>query len=83
MDEEVQHEIEQKQLMAGALNNAKLAIVAKNTFLSNMSHDMRTPLNAENQLLELSLVAVDNAVLQSGAVQGKLNVLLFLGTHHR
>ncbi|MDE5897541.1 MAG: response regulator, partial [Clostridia bacterium] len=29
-----------------ALNNAKLAYVAKNTFLSNMSHDMRTPLNA-------------------------------------
>lgn len=46
VDEEIQHEIEQKQLMAGALNNANLAIIAKNTFLSNMSHDMRTPLNA-------------------------------------
>ncbi len=38
--------MEQKQLLEEALNNADLAITAKNTFLSNMSHDMRTPLNA-------------------------------------
>ncbi|MCX4287278.1 MAG: ATP-binding protein, partial [Clostridia bacterium] len=36
----------QKKLLEEALNNAKLSYVAKNTFLSNMSHDMRTPLNA-------------------------------------
>lgn len=46
MDEELQREIEQKQILEEALNNADLAITAKNTFLSNMSHDMRTPLNA-------------------------------------
>ncbi len=46
MDEEIQHELRQKELLAEALNNASLAITAKNTFLSNMSHDMRTPLNA-------------------------------------
>lgn len=46
VDEEIQHEMEQKELLANALNNAQLAITAKNTFLSNMSHDMRTPLNA-------------------------------------
>lgn len=46
VDEEVQRELEQKQILEEALNNANLAIVAKNTFLSNMSHDMRTPLNA-------------------------------------
>ena len=46
MDKELLEEQEQKQLLAEALNNANLAIVAKNTFLSNMSHDMRTPLNA-------------------------------------
>lgn len=46
MDVELQQEMEQKQMLADALNNANLAIVAKNTFLSNMSHDMRTPLNA-------------------------------------
>lgn len=46
VDDEVRREMEQKQLLKEALNNAKLAITAKNTFLSNMSHDMRTPLNA-------------------------------------
>lgn len=46
IDEEVLKEMEQKQLLEQALSNANLAIVAKNTFLSNMSHDMRTPLNA-------------------------------------
>ena len=43
VDAEFQQEVEQKQMLADALNNANLAIVAKNTFLSNMSHDMRTP----------------------------------------
>lgn len=46
VDEEIQLEMEQKQIFEDALNNATLAINAKNTFLSNMSHDMRTPLNA-------------------------------------
>ncbi|MDE7312545.1 MAG: response regulator [Eubacterium sp.] len=46
VDDEVRRQIEQKQLLEEALNNANLAITAKNTFLSNMSHDMRTPLNA-------------------------------------
>lgn len=46
IDEEVLQEIEHKQILEDALNRANVAIVAKNTFLSNMSHDMRTPLNA-------------------------------------
>ena len=46
VDEEIRRELEQKQLLSQALENANLAIRAKNTFLSNMSHDMRTPLNA-------------------------------------
>lgn len=46
VDDEIQREMEQKQMLEEALNSANLAIVAKNTFLSNMSHDMRTPLNA-------------------------------------
>ena len=46
VDDEVQREMEQKELLENALKNANLAITAKNTFLSNMSHDIRTPLNA-------------------------------------
>lgn len=46
MDDEIRREMEQKALLKDALNNANLAITAKNTFLSNMSHDIRTPLNA-------------------------------------
>lgn len=46
IDEEVLQEMRQKQLLEAALTNAKIADVAKTTFLSNMSHDMRTPLNA-------------------------------------
>lgn len=37
---------EQQGLLADALAKANLAITSKNTFLSNMSHDMRTPLHA-------------------------------------
>ena len=46
VDEELQREMERRQVLSEALDNANLAIVAKNTFLSNISHEMRTPLNA-------------------------------------
>lgn len=46
IDEEILLAKEQRNALEEALNNAKLANNAKNTFLSNMSHDMRTPLNA-------------------------------------
>ncbi len=46
IDEEITQSMKQKQLLEVALNNARIAEVAKNSFLSNMSHDMRTPLNA-------------------------------------
>ena len=52
--------MEQKKLLEEALYSANLAIVAKNTFLSNMSHDMRTPLNAIFGYTALAKEHMDN-----------------------
>ena len=46
VDNEITRQMEQRQLLEETLNQAKAAIVAKNIFLSNMSHDIRTPMNA-------------------------------------
>ena len=43
---EIRHEMEQRKLVENALAQAQHANSAKTTFLSNMSHDMRTPMNA-------------------------------------
>ncbi|MCM1272269.1 MAG: response regulator [Clostridium sp.] len=39
-------QVERQHLLRSALQQAKVASVARETFLSNMSHDIRTPLNA-------------------------------------
>ena len=46
VDAEIRQEMEQKKLFEEALKETRLANIAKNTFLANMSHDIRTPLNA-------------------------------------
>ena len=60
VDEEIRREMEQKQILAQALTNANLAVTAKNTFLSNMSHDMRTPLNAILGFAQLAKRSMDD-----------------------
>lgn len=45
-DEQRYEEEQRRQALQSALDNAKAASEAKSRFLSNMSHDIRTPMNA-------------------------------------
>lgn len=65
VDEEIRQELEKKAVLEEALNNANLAIRAKNTFLSNMSHDMRTPLNAMFGYMNLAQKNIQDGELVS------------------
>lgn len=60
VDEELQQQMEQQSLLAEALAKANLAINSKNTFLSNMSHDMRTPLHAIFGFTSLAKLNLEN-----------------------
>ncbi len=60
VDEEIQQQMEQQALLAEALDKANSAITSKNAFLSNMSHDMRTPLNAIFGLTSLARRSLEN-----------------------
>ena len=46
IDEQKYEEEQNRQALQSALESAKAASVAKSQFLSNMSHDIRTPMNA-------------------------------------
>ena len=46
IDEQRHEEEQQRQALQSALDNAMAASSAKSRFLSNMSHDIRTPMNA-------------------------------------
>ena len=54
VEEERKQSIQQRTLLENALKEAKNANIAKNTFLSNVSHDMHTPLNAIFGYIELA-----------------------------
>ena len=60
VDEEIRREMEQKNLLENALMQANQANKAKSVFLSNMSHDIRTPMNAIVGFTGLAITHIDN-----------------------
>lgn len=53
-------EIEQKRVLENALKEAQIANKTKTEFLSRMSHDIRTPMNAILNLTDLSISEIDD-----------------------
>jgi len=59
VDDEIRNEMEQKNLLQDALLQANRASKAKSVFLSNMSHDIRTPMNAIVGFTALAITHID------------------------
>ncbi len=60
VDEEIRREMEKKGLLEDALMQANRASRAKSVFLSNMSHDIRTPMNAIVGFTALAITHIDH-----------------------
>ena len=60
VDEEIRSEMEKKELLENALMQANQANKAKSIFLSNMSHDIRTPMNAIVGFTNLAITHLDD-----------------------
>ncbi len=60
IDEQRYEEEQQRQALQSALDNAKAASEAKSQFLSNMSHDIRTPMNAIVGMTAIAITHLDN-----------------------
>lgn len=60
VDKEIQKDIQQKQAIEAALVEAEYANQAKSRFLSNMSHDIRTPMNAITGFANLAQTSIDD-----------------------
>ncbi|WP_295741228.1 PAS domain-containing hybrid sensor histidine kinase/response regulator [uncultured Oscillibacter sp.] len=77
VDEETRSEMEKKALLEDALAQANRASKAKSTFLSNMSHDIRTPMNAIIGFTALATTHID----QKEQVAGYLKKIMTSGNH--
>ncbi|MCI9584418.1 response regulator [Clostridiaceae bacterium] len=60
VDKEIRDEMEKKNLLEDALLQANRASKAKSVFLSNMSHDIRTPMNAIVGFTALAITHIDH-----------------------
>ncbi|MCI8513348.1 MAG: response regulator [Lachnospiraceae bacterium] len=77
VDEETRNEMKKKELLETALFQAKRANKAKSVFLSNMSHDIRTPMNAIVGFTTLAITHID----RREQVEEYLKKILTSGNH--
>jgi len=77
INEIVRKEQEQKAILEDALAEAQHANAAKTTFLNNMSHDIRTPMNAIIGFTSLAVTHIDN----QEQVKGYLEKILTSSKH--
>lgn len=77
VDEEIRNEMEQKNLLEDALLQANQASKAKSVFLSHMSHDIRTPMNAIIGFTALAITHID----QREQVEEYLKKIMTSGNH--
>ncbi len=77
VDEETRQEMEKKTALEDALDQANQASRAKSVFLSNMSHDIRTPMNAILGFTSLAITHLE----QREQVEGYLKKILTSGNH--
>lgn len=71
VDEMVRGSMKRREVLENALQQASSAVLAKNAFLANMSHDMRTPMNA---ILGFTALARRN-LNETGRAQGYLDMI--------
>ncbi|MEH2939140.1 hybrid sensor histidine kinase/response regulator [Lawsonibacter sp. JLR.KK007] len=77
VDEETRKEMERMDVLKDALDQANRANKAKSVFLSNMSHDIRTPMNAIIGFTALATTHID----QRDQVEGYLKKIMTSGNH--
>ena len=77
VDEETRDELEKKSMLEDALLQANRANKAKSTFLSNMSHDIRTPMNAIVGFTALAITHIKKTEL----VEEYLKKIMTSGNH--
>ncbi|MDE7417301.1 MAG: response regulator [Lachnospiraceae bacterium] len=77
IDEETRIEMEKNTILEDALTQANRANKAKSVFLSNMSHDIRTPMNAIIGFTTLALSRLDH----TEQVEGYLKKIMTSGNH--
>ncbi len=77
IDEMIRSEMEKTTILEDALIQANRANKAKSVFLSNMSHDIRTPMNAIIGFTTLALSRLDH----TEQVEGYLNKIMTSGNH--